>query len=258
MAVPQFLSSAFTYLLGTTITDVQTIINDLYTLLIGQGWTCTGGGSGLTPTTMLSPVRSDRIRFKIVMTRSSATSMTFSVYDDLNVLINAAAQTLTIDVAGNNVHYCVGPLHCYVLSMHSTTVQCFSCGVLDNFPHSSLADPRPQYFVTSSVTDWDDYYIYDVTISAYTDAGKGIRRMSNWNPDQEFITVSGAYMFTPLEILNYQNSYLLGRVPHMMYTGIIPSAGDELVVPIDTAVLGIFIVAKTAVNNAGKHLIRKT
>lgn len=256
MSVPQFLSVAYRYLKISSVTDVQTIINSLYTELIANGFTCTGGGSGLTPTTMLSPLRADRLRFSILLTRTSATQLTIAVYDDMGVLITTTSLVVQIEATGNDVYLCTGAYFCYIFSKKTSPVHFFGCGVLDNDPYSSLAEPFPAYFATGQVNLWESNYIWSIFSSAYAKVTADVQRFNNLNTDQAFLSMSGAYMFCPAELMDPGTSTIYGRMPQIVLCEDSIATETELIVPIDTGVTGTFIVACTGYGH-GKVCIRK-
>jgi hypothetical protein len=257
MSVPQFLASAYRYKIDAGVTDVQTIINSVYAELIANGWTCTVGGSGLTPTTMLSPVRSDRIRFSLTLTRTAATTLTLSVIDDLNCPVTAAAKTINIDAGGSDIRYCTGALFCYISSNYSVSKRLFICGVFDNYPIASLADPYPGYFATDSLTSWYDVCAKSPETSDYETTGfASVQRLNNWNSDQQLVSMSGAYIFHPAEIQNVATEIMLGRFPQIVVLDDGIAFGTELIVPIDTGITGTFVVVSND-GTAGKLAFRK-
>jgi hypothetical protein len=256
MSIPQFLAGSFRYLSTAAVTDVQTIIDDLYTELIANGWTCTVGGSGLSPSTFLSPVRADQIRITLTLTRASATALTIDMLDDAGLAITAASVTLNVDAGGNTVKYSTGPLHCYILSEKSTAVHFFRGGVLDNYPAASLVSPRPIYFASKTLNNFYEYYLYDPSTGAYVNNQGGIQRSLNWSDIADFQALSGSYMFAPLEVMIKDTNQLCGRLPHCLVTGDI-TEGTELTVPIDSGVTAVFIVAMTSDTYGVKPMMRK-
>lgn len=256
MAVPQFLSVAYRYLKLTAVTDVQTIIDNVYAELIANLWTCTAGGSGLTPTTMLSPLRADRLRLSITLTRTSATQLTLSVADDLGLAVTKVDQVLEIAAGGNEVYLCTGAYFCYIASHQGSPIHLFVCGVLDNAPYASLAEPRPAYFATGNIAFWEDLYTWAIDLDDYDASYREVKRFNNWTSNQSFISLSGAYMFCPAEIMDVGEAILLGRLPQIVLLEDSIADFTELIVPIDTGVTGTFVVVCSGYHH-GKIAIRK-
>lgn len=249
MSVPQFLASSYRYLKRTGVVDVQTIINDVYAELIALGWTCTAGGSGLTPTTMLSPVRSDELRFSVKMTRYSATQLDWTMYDAAGVQVSSPysasyRQTITSGGAGTNVHYITGLTFCYVYNVGGTSWMIRNC-VLDNAPYSSLCMPRPAYYAHYSDSLWGPTgYAWAPLTGGYAENAWGVRRWSNENSDQAGISISGAYLSSPHDIVYYSvPCFLLGRLPQVIMVDHALVAETEYTFPIDTGVTGTFVAA---------------
>lgn len=149
MGVPAFLNSSFRYFMRSTVTDVQTIINDLYSELVTNGgWTCTQGGVGQSPTAFLSPTRADGVSFKIQLTRDSATRLSWVVTDQWGLQVNNQTNTKQdIDAGGTNIHYYTGEFHVGVNSSRATP-EFFGCGVLDHDPEA-IDEPRATYWATT-------------------------------------------------------------------------------------------------------------
>lgn len=248
MAVPQFLSSSFRYLSRTNVVDVQTIINDVYAELIANGWSCTAGGSGLTPTTMLSPARSDYARFSITMTRISATILQWQAYDHAGNLFSStsdSARRQVISATNTTMYYCTGETFVHVMNIGGTSTVSTTC-ILDTAPYPSLLAPIPWYFSRYGTGQtFNTGYIWDRATLSYAGYGGPVRRHSNQNSDQAAKTMTGAWMSNPMDIINYTltPAVLLGRVPQMIVIDYDVTQESDLVIPIDSGVTGTFIVA---------------
>jgi hypothetical protein len=261
MAVPQFLAGDFHFFTRLNVVDVQTIINDVYTQLLLDGWTCTAGGDEISPTTMRSPARADYARFSITMTRISDTVLQWQVYDHTGALCSSSTDgfrrtTITAAGAGTSVYYCTGPTHCIVNNVGGTNSTALAC-ILDTEPYASLLAPIPWYF--SKFGDDDPFqggFAWDRSTSVYASGAYGIRRHSNQSADQAAITMSGAWMSNPLDILYYNAiPTLLGRVPQLIIVDNAVTAESDLIIPIDAAVTATF----WAIGNGyyGRMAIRK-
>jgi|GEM_PF-2981539 hypothetical protein len=260
MAVPQFLASAFRYLNLVGVVDVQTIIDGLYTELIANGWTCTVGGTGQTPTTMVSPVRADRVRLTLTFERSSATRLDLYAYDDNGIWINDAGASvyyITIDAAPTDVELYTSALHCCINSRKSVAATSWNCAVLDNAPSASLAEPYPFYYCSggpdSSATLWMYVFVRAPGDAAYNTSSYcyGRQPYGGTTNNFRFKTMSGANMFCPFELC--KDGWMLGRVPHMLMTDYGIAPGTDLTVPLDTGVTGTFRVLGFVPYNTYAH-----
>jgi|WetSurMetagenome_2_1015567.scaffolds.fasta_scaffold403373_2 hypothetical protein len=257
MAVPQFLAGNFHYLKRTSVTDVQSVINDLYTQLLIDGWTCTVGGTGVSPTTMQSPVRTDYALFTVVLTRNSATCLYIQMYDHNGYELTptpSSTNSLNIDASPTAVYFFTGPTYMVVKS--SFEYSWTGCFILDTAPHPSLLAPIPFYISHIGTSAWFMGY-QGTRRSGVISSCYGIRRCSNWNDDQKLITISGAYMFFPVDIIDESAvpTTLLGRLPQTLLLDHGITAESELTVPIDVATTAGFTVFEAS--SYGKIAFRR-
>jgi len=118
------------------------------------------------------------------------------------------------------------------------------CFILDTAPHPSLLAPIPFYLSHVGDNDWFMGYKGTLRSGVIGTTAYGIRRFANRNADQKFITIAGAYMFAPVDIVDSSAApeTLLGRLPQVLLVD--PGIPDEseLTVPIDVSTTAGFTV----------------
>jgi hypothetical protein len=252
MAIPVHWNSAFRYKETLAVTDVQTIINDLYVELVTNGgWTCILGGSGQTPTTYKSPARADGLFFTIKLTRISATRIAYIVNDHNGMLVNNATDTRQdIDAGGTTVHYYTGPFH-FCVSSERVTPEGFYCGLADTTP-DMLGKPRATYFASYGPRDtagtwlvaggWNQVYVLNIgigTLTSYTAGAKVCYRGCSGSTYAKR-TMGGTWQCEPVELTD-NGGYLLGRMFQAVSVDTTQFAfGAEVTVPLDGTSTGVF------------------
>ena len=263
MAVPQFLAGNFHYLKRTAVTDVQSIIDDLYVQLLLDDWTCTVGGTGVSPTTMRSPARSDYARFTIVLTRNSATRLYIQMYDHNGKEVSVtpgAAYSLNIGATPTVVYFFTGPTYMVLHSAFDPSFRLFC--LLDTAPHPSLLAPIP-FYVNRTSDYFESLSGYHGTlrsgeIDPATSSLCGLQRTTT-DSAGNLITVSGAYMFVPVDIIDVVNNpiALLGRLPQAILVAQSINDGIELTVPIDVSTVATFTVINSGTSSKGNLAFRR-
>ncbi len=244
MAVPAFLNTDFDYSENLNVTDVQTVIDDLYAFLVtGNGWTCTAGGVGQSPTTFKSPTRADGVGWTLTFTRTAATTLQFNSWDQWG--ISMGSDVMTINALGTEVRYFVGPFHwCVDFMRGGAAIGAFWGGVLDKTP-DGVAD-LPVYICSyRALSTWSNVQGMGLQQGGYTGSEyvNGFffpYRIPAAGASDHFISVSGALMFCQAEwIWNYT---LMGRAHQMILVDDSQIVGTELTVPIDAGTTGTFRV----------------
>ncbi len=185
MAVPAHWNSDFRYKETLAVTDVQTIIVDLYSELVTSGgWTSSQGGQGQSPTTFKSPDRADGLFFTVQCTRVSATRIGYVVKDHNGMQVNAqTSSTQDIDAGGTTVHYYTGHFHLCV-NTERATPEWFACGLCDQTPEP-MNVPRATYWASNGprnnsgtwlASGWQTLWAMSFEGTAYTSAIRGSSR----------------------------------------------------------------------------------
>jgi hypothetical protein len=265
MAIPVHLNTAYRYKETLAVTDVQTIINDLCVELVTSGgWTCTLGGSGQTPTTFKSPVRSDGLFWTIKCTRISATRIAYIVNDHSGMLVNNATDTRQdIDAGGTVIQYFTGPFHVCVNSAR-TTPECWYSALLDQTPEP-IGTPRPTYVASYGPRDtagtWllGGYYyttwMLKMNDTVYRSGDWGIMRKSTDGNSRK--THNGALLCEPLEFTDTQG-WLMGRLCQAFIVDSTTAFGADVTIPLDGVNTGVFKVVGSILNMSGKLAFRKS
>ncbi len=247
MAAPNFLASSFRYLALVTVTDVQTIIDNLYSELVTNGspaWTCTVGGVGQSPTEFKSPARADGLSFTINLTRDSATRLSWLVKDQWGVLVNNQTNTKQdIDATGTNVHLYTGEFHVGVNSSRATQ-EFFGCGVLDHSP-DGLNNPFGSYWATMGPRNTTGVLATQGVANNFAWGGSYANR--GLAGDDPILTgnchalMTGEVLATPAELTN-GSAVLIGRMHQVLCVDTYCAFDSEVTVPIDVGTTGTFRV----------------
>ena len=271
MAVPAFLNSSFRYKESLAVVDVQTIINDLIAECVTSGspaWTTILGGTGVSPSTIQSPTRSDGLFFTVNMTRISATEIQFIVKDHNGVLVNNQTSTrLDIDVAGSTVHYYTGEFHLCVTAERATP-EAFDCGIFDQSPEainavkgSYFASPGPRSNTSVLGSQgWDTEWVQLPAAAAYATGSNGIKRIAPAGTNT-MTTISGALLFYPVEYNPGTNAIdaFMGRKFQALMVDSNQAFAAEFTVPIDVGpVTAVFKVAGFATAQNARIAYRKS
>jgi hypothetical protein len=253
MTVPNFLSCNFRYLEHLAVTDVQSIIDDLVAECVTNGnpaWTTILGGTGVTPTTIKSPVRSDGLFFTVNMTRISATRIAWIINDHTGLLINNLTDVRQdVDAGGTTIHYYTNQYGICVSSERATP-EAFDCGLLDVYP-DTIGIPRGYYFASAGPRTTagalasqgsDNVWLLANGATAYSVAPYVYgRSLSGGYATPALVSMTGALVFFPSE-MGATGNYLFGRKNQALHVDSGQANAAELTVPIDTGVTGVFKV----------------
>ena len=268
MGIPAHWNSTFRYKETLAVTDVQTIINDLYAELVTNGgWTCTLGGVGQTPTTFKSPARGDGVFFTLNCTRVTTTRIQYMAYDHMGLLINNQTSTQQdIDAAGTTVHYYTGPFHVCV-NAERTTPECWAVGVLDQTPEL-LSSPLVMYWCTRGprsstgvwdTNNWTSVYARERTGISYSGATRG--NILGYYTTFKRQHANGTWIVEPWEFGGYNPDYdvLLGRVFQACLVSDQFGWAAEITVPLgDGSTTGVFKVVGVPSASGGRIAFRKS
>ncbi len=267
MGIPAHWNTAYRYKETLAVTDVQTIINDLYAELVTNGgWTCPAGGIGSSPTTFKSPARADGVYFTVQCTRVSATRIGYVVLDQNGMLVNnQTSSTQDIDAGGTTVHYFTGPLHLCV-NTERATPECFACGVLDQSPEALTGAPRASYWASNGprgntgtwlVSTWVTNWALNKDATAYSGAARAIPRGCGSTHRRSH--ANGTWIIEPFEMADSANQEnLLGRVFQAVIVPDTIAFAGEVTVPLgDGSSTGVFKVVGLITGNNGRVAFRK-
>ena len=251
MAVPAFWATPFSYTELLAVTDVATAIAGIHTALIALGWTDDSGvGTGPWKT----PARSDGAFFKIAMTRTSATRLSFMMYDQAGINVSAGtAYCMDVEVAGNPFQIYAGTMHLALNSARPAQHESAWFSMMDQTPEP-LTFPQAYYRMYSGPRVGSSFYNYGWNFTyclypggtAYQQKQVAPLRMPGTTSTWQRRTVALTSLFSPAEFADSGNTppMFLGRIPQAIVvddtTGIV--AGSEVVVPIDAGVNATFKV----------------
>ena len=248
MAVPDFLNHGFRYFTRAGVTDVNTIISDLMSELVTNGSFTDVGGTGVGP--FKSPVGADGSYFSITLARTSATRLNWLVYDQWGLLINnQTSNNQDIDAAGTMVRYYTGPDYVIVESARATN-EVFMTARLNQWPEE-VAKMRPSFIASTgprnnagTLTNNGCLQMFALALYAtsYATANQVVKCGLYASNESHLVTISGAYMFMPAEVVATGYHCLLGRLPNVLLVDTNAVIATEFVVPIDVGVTGTFKV----------------
>lgn len=279
MSAPSFLATDFAFSALSGVTDVQTIMDALATMLTatlsntptamfpsGQRWTALGGG------VYKSPVDAAGRFMTLTLVRTTIVRLRWTVADPGGTIRDGEVD---IAAGGSQVEIYGGPGH--------AMVQCNNAGSWE-IARAFMTDPTPEPLASASV------YVY---ASTWRDTGGGIQGGSfvtgafrfyggtlssavvfNYTlwarpqmPAQDTAnthlrTQAGSDIATPFFAAcpraNGEDNWLVGgRFFQAVVVDGNNAAGSDLTIPIDTGVTGIFRVTRFAVDGARQYAIRK-
>jgi len=272
VAIPIFLDGSYRYFTRGLVTDVQTIIDDLYAELVtGLGWTCTVGGIGNPDTTYKSPVGSMGEFFTINLQRVGVTPITtllIVMTDSYGLQVNNEThQHLFIDAAGTDIFLYTGidKPYCVIDSERAVPETWWGCQ-LERSPDSIS---RPMWLCSGGPRTSGEVLTYNGMSYAHFMDHIGGAVIYNATPLQNWYnfnrpaglltspmkTQSGALLFSPLEFVVGGMYY--GKIPQALLVDAGQAFKAELVVPIDTGVTGTFKVTGGSTINAQRICRRK-
>lgn len=248
MAVPDFLNHGFRYLTTAGVVDVNTIIADLMSELVTNGTWTDLGGTGVGP--FKSPVEADGSYFKITLARTSATRLNWLVNDQWGLLVNnQTSNNQDIDAGGSLVRYYTGPDYVIVETARATP-EVMMAARLNQWPED-VSKMRPSFISSTgprnnagSLTANACLTIFALPLyaTAYATANQIIKCGVYASAESHLVTLSGAYMFMPAEVVPTGYHCLIGRIPNVLIVDTNIVIGTELVVPIDVGLTGTFKV----------------
>jgi hypothetical protein len=248
MAVPGYLAGAFRYLATLAVTNVSTIISDLRTELIANGWT--------EPSTGIFRSPADAFNRYVDLTLSSlsATWVQFKVVDHYGSTIYDGS--FYIDAIGTEVRYYTGPDYCYVEALRATPESALLFKPNADPETDNGACPYPFYAwawrtAAGGVTTNQQYPYY------YVRPGSGAAAQLVGCLSQQImfatntvygagLSRSGAYTFMPSEVVyrvvvgTGADNRWIGRMPQVLNCASTIAAGSQVTVPIDSGVSGTF------------------
>lgn len=256
MAVPSFLNGTFGYHVLLAVTDVQTIIDALYTELVTNlGWSCTAGGVGNPNTTYKTPVGPQGEFFTVNLQRagvSAITTLQIIMTDSYGLVVNNEThQHLFIDAGGTDVYLYMGIGMPYVVidSERAVPETWWGCQV-DRYPDSTylpvwLCSGGPR--TAAEGLTYDEWYYAHIRAHVFPDLVYEAVPLTAWvathGPSAgsfKNLTASGALLFWPVEYQHEETYY--GKIPNALLTDSGQAYKASLTVPIDTGVTGTFRV----------------
>lgn len=271
MTLPNYLSGAPGYRNDAAVVDVQTIIDNLTTLVTGltPPWTNPGAGH------VVSPVDASSRKMDLVFTRISATSLQVVATDN-----NGRSLTRRANIAGggSSVDYYAGQFHLFLDWLNGATPEFLHLALLDESPelqtshnkwlrihgnrNSAGADLSNTFAGYSAIVDSSAAFAEKALAVLYPQA---VTR--NVNNDGKLCTRThgGANVLYPLIQMGdtVSGQYkILGKVYQVLFCSSVRFAdGAEFTVPLDESTTGVFKVLHLPVpasNNPTKMAARKS
>ena len=249
MAVPAFWATPFSYQELQAVTDVATVITALNAQLLALGWT-DQSGTGAGP--WKTPARADGVFFRIGAVRTSATRITWTMYDQAGLLVmgSGTADLQDIEATGCPVQIYAGTLHLAVNSQRATPEAAWFC-VLDQTP-DVINIPRAVYMCTQGPRTSDGTLrnytwgsqCYSMPPGSTSYASQGPNGFANAPAGACYRkTAAGTALITSPGFGDYSKPVFWGRIPQCIaidQTGL--SFGSEVTAPIDAGVNAVFKV----------------
>ena len=269
MAVPSFLSGAFSHTLLSACTDVQAIMDQMSADLVGLGWTQTVGVSGDTTQEFTTPVGATAAEFFVVnCVRISATDLQVIITDGFGQLFCYPTHShIYIDALGTNVSVFGGvDVPYFMISANRATPESIAAWQTDKYPDAH-GNPMPRWVClpcrTSagalSSNNWANCLFKSPADTSYsTVVSYYLWRQWYAASGTAQSTFSGAMLVHPIE---YQaDGYWMGRLPNALLIDDSYSIFSEYVIPIDydgvTFTTGTFRVIAEAVQFEQRMAIR--
>jgi hypothetical protein len=277
---PSFIATGFAFTTLAGVTDVQTIINAISTMLTatlsatptgvypsGEQWTSLGGGAFQAPTDVSG-------RFmKVTVVRTTIVRMEFKIEDPTGVLLDGE---IDIAAGGSTVNIYGGPGHLLVEANNAGTWET---------ARAIMTDPTPEPLSASTVFVWcathrnaagggaignaanADYWsgrYYGGTLAGVTFANllARMRMPAQDNGSTHFRTQAGSDCAGPQYIsvdsaANTDDNRNAGKLYQCVSVDSNQVAGTDLNIPIDTGVTGTFRVLHLGPNGMTQFAIRK-
>lgn len=261
MAVPAHLNSSFSFREMLAVTDVADVIVAIRDELLNQqspAWTEPVSG------TFKSPPDANGRFVEFDISASSTTRIAFVVRDDTGAqVIDQTADMAAVD----RVYIYSGQFYLQVEFMHhgSGAPECFGCGITDISPEATDSQPTNVWAhgrrnnagtLDAAMDAWSEYAMFDDTT-----VGK-IRRAVNMtnaaNAGLTFRTQSGMQIVFPVNLTRDPRTdptaepWFCGRLHQAILVDDFRAAGEEIVVPIDDALTGVFRVSGRTSDNGCK------
>lgn len=267
MAVPAFWNTPYSYTEVAGVTDINGLIAAVHAALTAPalGWTDESGvGTGPWRT----PTRADGVFFRVSLTRTSATRVTYQMYDQAGVNVMGTLNCcMDIDAGGTMMHIYAGTLHLAITSARAVHESNFFA-VLDQTPEP-INVPNALYiaYVGPRTSDgvlrnygWNFSCRRDPGATAYnTGKQSAVQRMNGGGYRRRTIGLTA--LFAPAE---YCDSGItpptwLGRIPQSIVVddAIFP-IGSEITVPIDAGTNAVFKVLGCGVFSQQRIAFRKS
>lgn len=267
MAAPAYLAGGFRVLSVAGVSDVATIITNLVTELVSNGWTDTGG-AGTGP--VKSPVGDDGTYITVTLIRETITRLRYNVRDNFGRMVNCmnTADPLLItrqdiDAGGTTVGIYSGPDYFFVDSERATR-ELFGACKLQTHPYVSGVHVRTSFAATNGPRDYNgglsaqtifEWGVWPLETANYSSVGNAAcYRGYSENIVRRHPT--GAYVHRPINIVHSDGSWF-GIVPQviMIHDGLAFGATYTVVIDSDGNT-GTFKVIGWAARTQAKGAVR--
>lgn len=287
MTTPSFLNTDFAYKQDTGVTDVQTIMDDLGTMLTStlatattgvftttQRWSRTAGTAGSTTQAFQSPADARGRYMKVTVIRTSAVRMEFKVEDPTGVILDGE---IDIAAGGSTVNILAGPAHVYIEANNSGTWEVARAFMTDPTPET--LDACPVYVWASAhrvaagttLSNGNDCRYWSGRYTGGTGIGTGAVASVAGCPFALIIdstslglrTHAGTDVVLPAGVSlgssssDFVNNYHCGKFYQAVWVDQANGAGSIIAVPIDAGVTGNFLVTNLITTGGFKLAVRK-
>lgn len=256
MAVPNFLSSSFRYLLSAGVTDVNTIIANFESETVTNGnpvWTKPSAGL------YQSPVNAQGRWFDVLLTRIDATTLEMRLRNWQGTTITT--RRCYIDAGGSNVRIFSGRNH-FDIICERPTPEAVGGGMLDLTPEAQDSHLDTIYgygyrtaagAVDGAGANWPWMAnlasgITPTLLGQVPATADGVRSLLKTN--------AGTYLWIPCVLAKY-GGVVCGTAYQRLVCSVELAAGSEVDVPIDVGMTGTFIVTAIGATTYTRLAIRK-
>ncbi len=251
MTAPAFLATSFYFTELAGVTDVQTILDTLATLLKTTNsppWTEPTAG------TFQSPVDSYGRCFTMTPVKESATRLSWVIKDRAGIRMHVETK-LQVDTAvgGSVVRIYSGQYHLVIESMNGATRELLMASIIDQAPETP-GQPASYIAVWAGARNaagtlmgngFDSWHLNGAA------TGPRLLQPVVYSNASEFLAHDGSIIFAPVDICSGALSAILyGRLYQFLFSDDAVVPGSDYTVPLDDSATGIFRGLTNVANGA--------
>ncbi len=241
MTAPAFLASSFYFTELAGVTDVQTILDTLATLLKTTNnppWTEPTAG------TYQSPVDAYGRCFTMTPVKESVTRLSWVIKDRTGSRMHVETK-LQVDIAagGSAVRIYSGQYHLVIESMNGATRELLMASIIDQAPETP-GQPASYIAVWAGYRNaagaamgngLDSWHVNGAT------TGPRVLQPLVYSNTSEFLAHDGSIIFVPVDICSGAlTAILYGRLYHFLFSDDAVVPGSDYTVPLDDSTTGTF------------------